>query len=117
MSGIYVCCNQEKPFNPILGETLQAHYEDGTKIYCEHTSHHPPVSNFHLQPADGSWEFWGYYEYTGSMAANSIKQSLRGPNYIKFADGQLIRFKVPSWKLGGTVMGERTIEACGSVFF
>ena len=42
---------------------------------------------------------------------------MRGPNYVKFADGQLIRFKVPSWKLGGTVMGERSIEAAGSVFY
>lgn len=24
IGGIYMCCNQEKPFNPILGETLQA---------------------------------------------------------------------------------------------
>lgn len=24
-----------KPLNPILGETLQAYYNDGTQIYCE----------------------------------------------------------------------------------
>ena len=51
------------------------------------------------------------------MGANSLKSGLRGPNNIKFADGQHIRFKVPDFKLGGTVMGDRTIEATGSVVF
>lgn len=51
------------------------------------------------------------------MSANSLKSGLRGPNNIKFADGQHIRFKVPDWKLGGTIYGDRTIEADGSVFF
>lgn len=51
------------------------------------------------------------------MGANSLKSGLRGPNNIKFADGQHIRFKVPDFKLGGTVMGERTIEAAGSIVF
>ena len=35
-----------KPFNPILGETFQAFYSDGTVIDIEHTSHHPPISHF-----------------------------------------------------------------------
>ena len=44
-----------KPFNPILGETLQAELPDGSEIYCEHTSHHPPVSNFHLLAPDSKY--------------------------------------------------------------
>ena len=60
---------------------------------------------------------FGYYEFTGSMSANSLKSGLRGPNNIKFADGQHIRFRTPDFKLGGTVMGERTVEADGSIQF
>ena len=60
---------------------------------------------------------WGYYEFTGSMGSNSLRSGLRGPNNIRFQDGQHIRFRVPDWKLGGTVMGDRTIEADGSIFF
>jgi len=37
-----------KPFNPILGETWQAHLADGTSIFLEQISHHPPVSAFQL---------------------------------------------------------------------
>ena len=50
------------------------------------------------------------------MGANSLKSGLRGPNNIKFADGQHIRFKTPDFKLGGTVMGERTVEITGNIF-
>ena len=57
---------------------------------------------------------YGYYEITGKMGANNIVSGLRGPNNIVFKDGQHIRFGFPSYKLGGTVMGERTIECIGS---
>ena len=40
-----------------------------------------------MHPPDKSYEFWGYYEFTGNMSANSLKSSLLGPNNIKFADG------------------------------
>lgn len=117
MSSLYICTAQYKPFNPILGETLQGQFPDGTQIFCEHTSHHPPITNFHLHPEDSSYEYWGYYEMTGSMGANHLKSGLRGPNNVKFADGQHIRFKSVDFKLGGTVMGERTIEATGHIIF
>ncbi len=70
-----------------------------------------------MQPEDKGYEFWGFYEFTGSMGANNLKSGLRGPNNIRFADGQHIRFRVPDFKLGGTVMGDRTIEATGNIFF
>lgn len=49
------------------------------------------------------------------MGANQLKSTLRGPNNILFKDGQYIRFKTPSFKLGGTVMGDRTIDSVGNV--
>jgi hypothetical protein len=51
------------------------------------------------------------------MSANTLKSGLRGPNNIKFADGQHIRFKSADFKLGGTVMGDRTIETTGHLIF
>lgn len=60
---------------------------------------------------------YGYYEVTGKMGGNSFVSGLRGPNNIIFKDGQHIRFGFPSYKLGGTVMGARTVEAIGSCTF
>jgi len=60
---------------------------------------------------------YGYYEITGKMGPNNLVSGLRGPNNIVFKDGQHIRFGFPSYKLGGTVMGERSIEIIGSSTF
>jgi hypothetical protein len=51
------------------------------------------------------------------MGANSLKSGVRGPNNVVFKDGHHIRFRIVDWKLGGTVMGERTVEADGSMCF
>lgn len=59
----------------------------------------------------------GYVEWTGKMGMNNVVSGLRGPNDIKFPDGQHIRFGLPSYKLGGTVTGDRTIESIGSITF
>lgn len=48
VSSLPFMLSQWKPFNPILGETYSAVLEDGTKIECEHTSHHPPVTNYYI---------------------------------------------------------------------
>lgn len=46
----------KKPFNPILGETWQAALSDGSTIFMEQISHHPPVSAFHIE---GPGMLWG----------------------------------------------------------
>ena len=51
------------------------------------------------------------------MGANCLYSGLRGPNTIEFADGQKIMFGFPSYRLGGTVMGERTIEPNGCNYY
>lgn len=40
--------NIEKPFNPILGETLQG-FIGGIPIYFEQTFHHPPTSTYFMK--------------------------------------------------------------------
>ena len=37
-----------KPFNPVLGETWQGCLSDGSKVFLEQISHHPPISAFQL---------------------------------------------------------------------
>lgn len=116
-SSIYMCTSQDKPFNPLLGETLQGQFHDGTQFYCEHTSHHPPITNFLIEDVDGLYKMWGYYEITGKMDYNALISGLRGPNNLVFKDGQHIRFGYPSYRLGGTVVGDRSVELIGSCTF
>jgi hypothetical protein len=70
-----------------------------------------------LEDVDDLYKMFGYYEVTGKMGANNLISGMRGPNNLIFKDGQHIRFGFPSFKIGGTVMGERTVEVIGSCTF
>ena len=67
VSGMHMVASQRKPFNPIIGETYQGIWPDGTKLYVEHISHHPPISSFLVEHVDGLFVFEGSYEYTAKM--------------------------------------------------
>ena len=117
LSSLILCCSQSKPFNPLLGETNQGSFSDGTRYYCEHTSHHPPITHFLLEGPNKKFRMHGYYEFIGKMGKNSLTSGLRGPNTIEFEDGVKIRFNAPDFRLGGTMYGDRTIEGAGTVVF
>ena len=55
------CISAYKPFNPILGETYQGHFDKDTSIYIEHISHHPAISAFHI--VNPKWEINGKWIY------------------------------------------------------
>jgi len=108
ISGLYVSANQTKPFNPLLGETYQGIMEDGTEIYCEHTSHHPPICNFLL--VNPLWRFHGRYEMIAKLNQNSLRLLQDGPNIVEFKDGSKIVFTLPGIKAGGMLLGDRLLK-------
>jgi hypothetical protein len=117
ISGLYLAMTQLKPFNPILGETLAASFDDGTQIYCEHISHHPPVTSFLAYGPRNLYQFSGYYNYKIKFAANSLVCTQSGPNKIQFPDGNEIIFKLPGAKLTGLIMGSRICFYTGPMKF
>ena len=87
LTSLILCTGQNKPFNPLLGETNQGTFADGSRYYCEHTSHHPPITHYLLEGPDNAYRMYGYYEFIGKMGKNSLTSGLRGPSTIEFADG------------------------------
>ena len=65
-----------KPINPILGETLESRYPDGTSVYCEQISHHPPVTYFLVVGAQERFRYYGYYNFEAKAHLNSGVVSL-----------------------------------------
>eukprot|EP00743_Colponemidia_sp_Colp-15_P000527 GILK01000592.1.p1 GENE.GILK01000592.1~~GILK01000592.1.p1 ORF type:complete len:588 (-),score=111.82 GILK01000592.1:185-1948(-) len=117
VAGLYVSAKQEKPFNPLLGETYQARFGDGSQIWCEHTSHHPPISNFQVLGPNNAFNYWGFYEYTAGLKGNSVVGGQVGPNYVDFPDGHRIEFRMPQMRLGGMLFGDRTLQWEGVMIF
>ena len=58
---------------------MQGKFEDGSIIYCEHTSHHPPITNFSIEDSEGLYTLSGYFEICGKMGTNNFVSGLRGP--------------------------------------
>jgi hypothetical protein len=85
IAGMYLGCNQDKPFNPLLGETFQGYFPDGTKVYVEHSSHHPPIDNFCIYApnyrVDGAYELYGTFS---GVFRPSLVGGFRGRSYVRF---------------------------------
>jgi len=106
-----------KPFNPILGETYQAKFDDGTEVYCEQTLHHPPTSNWQVIGPSNQYYFWGRGSCSASGRGNTIKGYQNGPNVVEFNDGTKIIFNLPTLYIKGVVFGDRIMEFGGSMNF
>jgi hypothetical protein len=99
-----LCLTGDKPFNPILGETYQAKIGDSL-IYCEQTSHHPPIFNFYIK--NPKFISYGYSALEASATPNTASGTNNGKFYIKTNDGYLYTYRMPDFKLSGLMIGIR----------
>eukprot|EP00744_Colponema_vietnamica_P003704 GILI01005632.1.p1 GENE.GILI01005632.1~~GILI01005632.1.p1 ORF type:complete len:411 (+),score=94.72 GILI01005632.1:79-1233(+) len=120
LAGLHInatSCRTKAPLNPILGETYQAGFADGTSIYCEQISHHPPVSSWQIVAPDDSFQFIGYGEVNATIRVNKVRGWRTGKNIVKFANYPPITFTNPELKVSGIMYGERIFNFCKSVQF
>jgi len=99
------------PLNPILGETYYAEKSNGTKLFCEQISHHPPVSAYLINHPTGAYKVYGVGEVTAKMAGlNTINGQKIGDTVIEFKNGGKIVIGNPEMRIDGLVMGERIVN-------
>lgn len=119
LSGLHcnpVICKSKAPLNPILGETFQAKKSDGTVIYLEQTSHHPPTSNYQMIGPQKNYEMFGFAVVNANITGvNSIKGWREGKNILKFKDGTLITYTTPETRINGLLMGDRILTYSGTL--
>jgi len=117
VSGIHLTPAYRKPFNPILGETYEAKLSDGSEIFCEQTTHHPPGSNWQMVGPSNLWHFYGRGLVSASARGNTLKASQYGLNCVEFADGTKITWTLPTLVIGGALFGDRTQHYEGTLQF
>jgi len=117
LAGLSNTCVPKKPFNPVIGETYEAIFDDGTQMFCEQSSHHPPISNWEVVGADNAYHFYGSGEWAASFRGNSICGHQMGLHYVEFPDGGLITFELPQVWARGIMWGDRIVEYDGEVHF
>ena len=117
VSTLHLSCYQLKPFNPTLGETFQAEWEDGTAAFVEHTSHQPPVSHFMVRGGVQRFCMHGHYEFHGQLKGNNGIARQDGYTTVDFPDGGQVRWTLPVAKLSGLIWGHRIFEWLGQFTF
>lgn len=103
ISGLYVPTKQLKPFNPLLGETFQAQFADGSRIYAEHICHHPTISTFYLKGKDDLYCLSAFFDFvTATESFGSVlKVYQKGPVTLNFnkLGYERIQYCMPTIKL------------------
>jgi hypothetical protein len=107
-----------KPFNPVIGETYQGCLSDGTQIYAEQTSHHPPVQTWNVVGPAGSYVYSGWMSYSAKVRFNKVCVATRGDRMITFPDGGCVTIECGSTDQYVSIMyGDIRHETLGTCRF
>ncbi|CAG9320769.1 KES1_4 [Blepharisma stoltei] len=106
-----------KPLNPLLGETIHVKLEDGTDMYGEQTSHHPPVSHFQIIGPDKIYMMYGNAIYSAHAGFNSVTVTNSGKKTVSFKDGTVITVNFPSDIFQNTFIMTIRHEIIGKMVF
>ena len=115
LSALFRSSEQLKPLNPMLGETYECEWEDGSKFYLEHTCHTPPISHFYIKSSRNLFIVSGYIdmEMGGVVKAiykNSIQMIPKGKITVYLPElKQTISFQFPKITMGGAIWGQRYV--------
>ena len=115
LSALVRSSEQLKPLNPMLGETYQCEWEDGSKLYFEHTCHTPPISHFYLKSGSGFYTLSGYFDMQmggimKAMLSNSVLILNKGKVTVTLPQtNQKISYQFPKVVMGGALWGQRYI--------
>lgn len=105
LSSMVLCIQQEKPFNPILGETFQGRIK-GSPIYLEQLSHHPPITYYYM--IGKNYKLYGSHEPIANLTANTCVAQQKGSPVAHFLNNNSkICFRWPLFIINGTAMGQR----------
>ena len=87
-------------------------------IYCEQTSHHPPISHFLVEgPASNPFKMHGYLEYRVAVqgAFSSVRVSMPGRISLELPDGTKYESENPSHEVEGLMSDTKVLNAFGEM--
>jgi len=118
ISYFYLTTSFAKPLNPILGETYNGYYEDGSRIFLEQISHHPPIAYMLFSGPNDAYKFYGPSAFNASAGLNSITVNTKAWRRIQFKDSkQTIYNSMPNEYFSGTLLGTTVHETIGAMEF
>ena len=108
----------KSPLNPILGETLVQESANGTRVYCEQTSHHPPISNFLIEgSAECPFRIYGHVEYKVEVrgAFSRVDVSMPGKVTLELPDKTIYETEYPMSEVNGLMSDVKIFTPIGEI--
>ena len=103
----------DKPFNPILGETLQGHYS-GDPFYLEQISHHPPITVFSTYGDGYKTDSTIIPDAKFSFNINKVELYDQGKGHVYFDNtGNNVTCKSFGYNANGMLFGDKTVNFIG----
>ncbi len=103
--------------NPILGETFNGEFEDGTKYYAEQSFHHPPISHFMFYGPEELYTYTGYGQFAAHPGFNSLTVNVTGGRKITFKDGMCVEFGNATEYFDSAFVGTVRHQAIGAITY
>jgi hypothetical protein len=113
ITSFHLCLQQKKPWNPTLGETYVGRWEDGTMIYAEQISHHPPISNVQIRSPNDRWKIDAQFNFEINHGLTQVDFTQKGSTKLVFDNGARYEWEFPMTRILGILKGDRIIKVKG----
>ncbi|CAH9142945.1 unnamed protein product [Cuscuta epithymum] len=105
---------QCKPFNPLLGETFEADYQDkGLRFISEKVSHHPMILAFHCEGR--GWKIWADCNLKSKFWGRSIQIDPVGVITLEFDDGEVFKWRKVTTSIYNLILGKVYCDHYGTM--
>jgi len=108
------------PLNPILGETLVVKTQNGGMIYCEQTSHHPPISHILFEgPPSCPFVISGYVQFKLGVSKNFSAAYFSAPGKVTLTlpNKEKINLCSKTVEISGLMSSSKLMNCTGSMIF
>lgn len=102
VAGLILTCKQLKPFNPLIGETFEGEFPDGSKVYGEHIGHYPTLSRFLIIDKENDYRLHCCFDLDAKTESfgGIIKIIQKGNITVEFPKiNQKLVYRMPLMKL------------------
>lgn len=113
IAGFHIDINSRKIFNPYLGETYVAKWSNGTTIYAEQSSHHPPTSDYEIIGPNNSWYCYSHASFDVDTGVNQLEIKQNGKFTLKIKDGPVYEWTFPNVLVTGILKDLKTVRVKG----
>lgn len=105
-----------KAFNPLMGETFQGKFADGTKVYVEHIGHEPPVDAILIVNEALGFRVHTKFVFEPKMSGMEFKIQFVGVVHVEI-HGEKMSYTMPVIVSKANMSGERRLAIEGTMYF